>query len=328
MPGECHVSSAGPFGARGRSTSEVSWYLLSRGLWLVFLELTVVRLGWFLDVTYAHSVGQVIWAIGWSMVALAPLVFLPTSVIAVFSVAMIAGHNLSDGVTSASWGDLWWLWAIMHTGEHIYFVNGMEFNPLYPLIPWIGVLSAGYCFGTLMLLEPARRRREVFGLGLALTLVFIGLRYSNVYGDKAIPVPAAGQPGPWKDEGSWEFTLMSFLNCAKYPPSLDFLLMTLGPALMVLALADRQREPGPIGRFFVVFGRVPLFFYLLHWFVIKALWGDIDWLLKKISAPSDYGYDLPTVYLLWIGVVLFFYPLCLWFAGVKRRSQAAWLRYL
>ena len=155
------------YGARGRSRAELAWFLLSRGLWLVFLELTVVRLGWFMDLTYASTVGQVIWAIGWSMVVLAGLVFLPLSFIAVFSVAMIAGHNLADSVTSDSWGDFWWVWSILHTGEVMELRPGMLFNPLYPLIPWIGVLSAGYCFGALMLLEPGRRRKEVFGLGLA-----------------------------------------------------------------------------------------------------------------------------------------------------------------
>jgi uncharacterized membrane protein len=324
------------YGARGRSKSELAWFLLSRGFWLVFLELTVVRLAWYLDVNYAASVGQVIWAIGWSMVVLSGLVYLPISMIAVFSVAMIAGHNLTDNISRDSWGDYGWVWSILHTGEPISLGNGMMFHPLYPLIPWIGVLSAGYCFGALMLLEPAQRRKEVFGLGVALTLLFIVLRYSNVYGDRAVPVPAAGQPGPWSIHEDWQFTVMSFVNCQKYPPSLDFLLMTLGPALMVLALADRQREPGPITRFFVIFGRVPLFFYLLHWYVLKGLmiglaylrYGNTDWPLGTTAQPSDFGYDLAIVYLIWIGVVLFFYPLCLWFAAVKRRSPAAWLRYL
>ena len=129
---------------------------------------------------------------------------------------------------------------------------------------------------------------------------------------------------------------MSFLNCHKYPPSLDFLLMTLGPALMVLALADRQSRPGPIGRFFVIFWRVPLFFYLLHWFVLKGVmvglgylrYGNIDWWLGRAPWPTDYGYGLETVYLVWAGVVLFFYPLCLWFAGVKKRGLGCGLAAL
>jgi uncharacterized membrane protein len=323
------------YGARGKTKLELAGFLFTRGLWLLILELTVIRFSWFMNVDYGFSVGQVIWAIGWSMIVLAGLVFLPTSSITVFGVAMILFHNFSDRISAADWGAYGWLWRLLHTGEQIQVFPGKTFFPLYPLIPWIGVLAAGYGFGALMLLDPHRRRKEVLGLGLAVTLLFIALRFSNVYGDK--PAIQAGQPGPWSVQRDWLFTVFSFANCQKYPPSLCFLLMTLGPAILVLAVFDRQ--PGLLGRVMVTFGRVPLFFYILHFYLIRLLsigfayarYGRADWLYGDTSnakPPSDNGYDLWVVYLAWIGVVLILYPLCYWFAGVKSRSRAARLSYL
>jgi uncharacterized membrane protein len=323
------------YGARGRSKRELAWFLLSRGVWLIVLELTVIRFSWFLNVNYLFSFGQVIWAIGWAMIMLAGLVFLPISAVTVFGLALIAFHNLFDGVHAADWGKYRWLWCILHTGEMLEPFPNRNFLPFYPLIPWVGVLAAGYGLGPLMLLDPKRRRRELLGLGLALILLFVALRYSNFYGDKVTHRP--GQPGPWSMQKDWLFTAFSFVNCQKYPPSLVFLLMTLGPALVFLGLAEG--EPGRLGRFFIVFGRVPLFFYLLHWFVIKGVaiglaylrYQRADWMYgtpAQGAVPPDYGYSLWVVYGVWLGVVLFLFPLCYWFAGVKRRSRAAWLSYL
>ncbi|TMQ32303.1 MAG: DUF1624 domain-containing protein [Planctomycetota bacterium] len=323
------------YGARGRSKRELAWFLLSRGVWLIFLELTVIRFSWFLNVNYLFSFGQVIWAIGWAMILLAGLVFLPISAVTVFGLALILFHNLFDGVHAADWGKYRWLWCILHTGEMLEPFPNRKFLPFYPLIPWVGVLAAGYGLGPLMLLDAKRRRKELLGLGLALILVFVALRYGNLYGDKVSA--RAGQPGPWSVQKDWLFTAFSFVNCQKYPPSLAFLLMTLGPALVFLGLVDGG--PGRLGRFFVVFGRVPLFFYLLHWFVIKdvaiglayARYQRADWMYgtpAEGAAPPDYGYSLWVVYGVWLGVVLFLFPLCYWFAGVKRRSRAAWLSYL
>jgi uncharacterized membrane protein len=355
------------YGARGRTKGQLAWFLFSRGLWLVLLEVTVVRYSWFLNLTYTMTVGQVIWAIGWSMVVLSGLVFLPTAAVTAFGVAMIVFHNLFDGVQPEAWDKLSWLWSILHTGEAFEWIQGKAFGPFYPLIPWIGVMAAGYGFGALMRLEPSRRRTELIGLGLALILLFVGLRYSNLYGDK--PIQSVGTAGPWSvhyeappnngaafgvtrkegdersihlpagepEQKSWLFTLFSFVNCQKYPPSLVFLLMTLGPAILAIGLFERPT--GAMGRFFVIFGRVPLFFYLIHWYVIKGLvialayyrYGRFDWLYSdppNNAAPADWGIPLWQAYLVWAGVVLFLFPLCYWFAGVKRRSQAAWLSYL
>ncbi len=352
------------FGARGRTKGQVAWFLLSRGLWLVFLELTVIRFSWVLNLDYTTNspppFGQVIWAIGWSMVVLAGLVFLPISAITVFGLAMIVFHNLSDGVTAAQWGNYDWVWRILHTGETIQpfrdldpesyaRLRSINFWPFYPLIPWIGVLATGYGFGSMMLLDQKRRRKEIIALGIALTMAFVALRWANVYGDfhKPMDKPSVAGPwtiqhghdplriGPWWIESDWLYTVFSFVNCQKYPPSLDFLLMTLGPALILLGLFEFKQHTGPIARFFVVFGRVPLFFYLLHWFVIKGVamvlaylnYGRIDFFFGIGPPPDKYGYDLPIVYAVWFGVVLFLFPLCWWFAGVKRNSRAAWLSY-
>jgi len=319
-------------GARGRTKTELAWFLFSRGLWLVILELTVIRYLWLLNVDYVHAFGGVLWAIGWAMVALAGLIFLPVSAITVFGVAMIAFHNLADGVSSGDWEEYRWIWCILHTGEVFYPFDQHSFHPFYPLVPWVGVMAVGYSFGTLMLLEPSKRQHEVLGLGIALTLLFVVLRFANVYGDKATSQP--GSPGPWSVQDDWLFTVMSFLNCQKYPPSLDFLLMTLGPALILLSLVER--EPGSVGRFFIVFGRVPLFFYLAHWIVIRGMslgvaylrFGDVAWMFGQGERPSEDGLGLVMIYVLWIGVVVFLYPICWWFARVKQRSRSVWLSYL
>jgi uncharacterized membrane protein len=364
------LAGAGAFlyGARGRTKPELAWFLFSRGLWLVFLEVTLVRFSWYVNLSYSFTAGQVIWAIGWSMVILSGLVFLPTAFVTAFGVAMIAFHNLFDPVQAASWDKLAWLWSILHTGEEIQWLEGRRFAPMYPLIPWVGVMAAGYGFGALMLLAPERRRKELIGLGLALIMLFVALRYTNFYGDKV--TSAVGPAGPWSaqyqvaasrgtafglqikpdddrlihvpagqpEEKDWLFTIFSFVNCQKYPPSLLFLLMTLGPAILAIGLFERPI--GVLGRFFVIFGRVPLFFYLIHWYVIKGLalalayhrHGLVDWMYAdppgSIAPPPEYGYDLWQVYLIWAAIVLLLFPLCYWFAGVKRRSRAAWLSYL
>ena len=318
---------------RGKSRGELSRFLLTRGLWLVLLELTWVRcLGWQFNFDLHFTFGAVIWAIGWSMVALAVLVFLPLRWVTAFGLLMIASHNLFDSVKPESWGSLGWLWKILHSGGMILPAKGYRFSAGYPLVPWIGVMAAGYGFGSLLLREPVERRRWLFGLGATLTLLFILLRAINIYGD----------PRPWSGQKNSLFTLFSFMNCHKYPPSLLYLLMTLGPALLVLAALDR----GMIGwlKPLLVFGRVPLFYYLLHLPLIHGLavlasywaYGRADWWFANppegpdapILRPADYGYGLPVVYLVWIGVVLVLYPVCRWFAGVKQRRRDPWLSYL
>ncbi len=243
---------------RGNSSGQLARFLLSRGLWLVILELTVIRLAWFFNVNYAHSVGQVIWTIGWSMVVMSGLVFLPVAAIATFGLLLIAFHNLFDPVVADSFGSWAWAWRFLHDSGGVTPLPGVPVHVAYPLIPWVGVMAVGYAYGAMLQLPRDQRRVQTLSLGLMLTLTFVALRATNVYGD---PAHWAWQPEPVR-------TLLSFLNLQKYPPSLLFLLMTLGPALVLLAVADRP--PGPLGKFLITFGRVPLFYYVLHLFVIHT----------------------------------------------------------
>jgi uncharacterized membrane protein len=315
---------------RWRSRSELSWFLLTRGLWLALLELTVVRASWMFNLDLHHHGAGVFWAIGWSMVLLAGLVYLPTGLVTLFGVAMIASHNLLDRLTAYDVGLPAWLWMVLHQPGDQTVVDGITLGTGYCLIPWCGVMAAGYGFGALLRLPPSVRRRSLLALGLSVTLAFIVVRGVSNYGDAR----------PFERQSSVEMSILSFLNCTKYPPSLDYLLMTLGPAILLLACFDR-----PLGRWaqpIITFGRVPLFFYLLHIPLIHGAmalydwvcWGwspqaaDGPWILKLALVPDGYGVSLPMVYLIWVGVVLLLYPPCRWFAEVKRRRRSVWLSYL
>lgn len=322
------LAGAGAFlsGSRGKTRPELARFLLRRGLWLVIIELTVVRLAWLFNFDYHFFPLQVIWAIGWSIVVLAGLVFLPRWSVGGLGILMIATHNLLDGIVvqplrtaAGAWtgaGARDWLWSIVHVQNR---------PVIYPLVPWIGVMAVGYAFAPILRHEPARRRRELVQLGSALILAFVLLRAINGYGD----------PKPWSAQSTWIFTLLSFLNTTKYPPSLLFLLMTLGPAILALAFLDRAR--GPVARFFIVYGRVPFLYYVLHLYLIHLLvlvavavrGAPIeDFLTSFPFFPQSWGYGLGTAYLVWAAVVLALYPVCRWFAGVKARRRDVWLSYL
>ena len=214
---------------------------------------------------------------------------------------------------------------------------------IYPLIPWVGVMAAGYAFGKIYQMDVQRRRRLLLIMGVGATILFIVLRFSNLYGD----------PSPWSRQGSFAFTLLSFLNTTKYPPSLDFLLMTLGPAMLTLRLFEANTgspRPGtasPHSLFerlrgaFITFGRVPLFFYLLQWptahfisVLVHLIAGKpVGWMFgsntgPNFAPPPGAGFNLAVVYACWIAGVLLLYPLCKWFAGVKARRRDWWLSYL
>jgi uncharacterized membrane protein len=311
---------------RRRSRGELSGFLLTRGLWLIFLDLVLARcLAYQFNFDYRVTMLLVLWALGWAMITLAALVRLPASVVTAFGVVLIAGHNLFDGVRSASP-----LWSILHrpglvlnTPEHVVFVA-------YPLIPWIGVTAVGYGLGQIYGWNADRRRTFLLRLGAALSLGFLAIRGLNVYGD----------PSRWTGQKTAAFTLLSFLNTTKYPPSLLFLLMTLGPALIFLALADRH-TPRML-RPALTIGKVPLFYYLLHFALIHLLavaicflrYGSAHWMVESpdlahypFTPPPGWGYSLPGVYLAWAFVVVAMYPLCRWFAALKARRSEAWLSY-
>ncbi len=310
-----------------RSPSELSRFLVTRGLWLIFLEVVVVRCGAYqLNVDYRVTLLLVLWALGWAMITLAVLVRLPAWVAATFGAVLIAGHNLLDGVRSASP-----LWAILHAPGFVVQTPRVVVFAAYPLIPWIGVTAVGYSLGQVYRWEPERRRRFLLRLGLAWTAAFVVIRGINVYGD----------PVPWTPQHTPLFTLLSFLDVNKYPPSLLFLLMTLGPALIFLGAIERTTPS--LLRPALVIGKVPLFYYLLHFVLIHLAavvvcgvqHGATHWMFESpdlahypFSAPPGWGFSLPVVYLVWACVVVAMYPLCRWFAALKQRRSDAWLSYL
>ena len=309
-------------GTRGKTKRELALFLFTRGLWLIFLELTVARFGLTFDPTFGFLPLIVLWVIGLSMIVMAPLVFLPIWTIAAFGLILIFGHNALDRFDPEMSG---LAWSILHKRGLLGTVAGRPIFLLYPLVPWVSVMAAGYALGTLFGIDSKRRRAWLIGLGLASIALFVGLRWSNLYGD----------PRPWTTQADPTFTLLSFINCEKYPPSLLYLLMTLGPALVFLGIFDGGL--GKLGRPLVTLGRVPLFFYLLQWFTIHLtaiLVGIITgqptrWLIGNgpFEAPPGYGHGLPIVYLMWVVNLLLMYPACAWFADLKRRRRDAWLSY-
>jgi uncharacterized membrane protein len=315
---------------KGHTSGELSNFLWKRGLWLVLLELTVLRFAMFFSLTAGPVFLTILWALGWCMVALSLLIYVPLRPLAVISIAVIALHNLLDPVRAAQFGSFAWLWNVIHQSGP-FSVAGVLVILGYPLIPWIFVMSAGFCFGQVMTLDVQQRRRIMTQLGLAMTLAFLVLRAINKYGDL--------QP---RITGDPTTTILSFLRCTKYPPSLDYLLMTLGPALILLAQFDKIKfsKLNPL----LIFGRTPLFYFLGHFFLIHLLaiplaavrYGRVAFLAHILPSmggdpklyPADYGYSLPAVYLIWFMVVAMMYPLCLWFARFKQSRNYAWLRYL
>jgi uncharacterized membrane protein len=295
---------------RGKSATETSRFLFTRGLWLILIEFTLVRFAWTFDFVNQLA-GGVIWVIGASMVVLAALVYLPRSVIAIVALAMIAGHNLLDGINA---GDLVWaapIWHVLHQPGRVQLGDELSVYVLYALIPWIGVMAAGYVLGPAMELYATARRQFLFKLGAAITIGFVLLRITNLYGD----------PSPWTIQEAPLATLLSFLNCEKYPPSLLFLMMTLGPALMLLAAFEHVH--GRLADWLAVFGRVPFFFYVVHLYVIHGLA-----VAASSTMTSDPDLSLAGVYVVWVAVLVLLYPLCRWFAGLKERRPEWWWRYL
>ncbi len=327
--------------SRGKSKGELSKFLLTRGLWLIFLELTLVRFGASFSFDYRFlGFLQVIWVIGVSMIVLAALIHLPLRVVALFGVGMIALHNLLDRFQVQQWrgpntpvpGIGSKLWMLLHQ-QGGFPIDGFP-SPfifvVYPLIPWIGVMAAGYAFGAVYKLAAERRRKILLVMGGIATALFVLVRALDYYGD----------PSHWAKQKTTVFTILSFVNTTKYPPSLLYLLMTLGPAIAALAWFEISNR-GAISRFFVTFGRVPLFFYLLQWptahlisLVLHRTFGKpIAWLFKSPlemfeNPPKGNGFNLVVVYLCWIAGVLLLYPVCKWFAGVKARRKDWWLSYL
>lgn len=311
-----------------KTPSELSAFLLKRGLWLVLIELTIMTFGWHFDIHFRDFALQVIWCLGISMILLAGLIHLPKSIILIFSCVLIFGHNLLDTIHFD--GNI--LWSILHERNRFAFAEGHYFRTVYPLIPWVAVMSLGYFFGSLYdsSFEAVKRRKILNGVGICAILLFFVLIAINKYGN----------PVRWINYGDTSKTLMSVFNVTKYPPSLMFLLMTLG--VTFLFLANSENLKGKIVNFFRIFGRVPFFFYILHIYLIHfialfvAEFTGFGW--QKMILPKSlirneelkgYGLNLWMVYLIWISVIILLYPFCKKFDNYKQNHKEKWwLSYL
>jgi uncharacterized membrane protein len=308
---------------RRRTRGELARFLVSRGLWLILVEVTVISFGWYLSTTWTYGArAQVIWAIGASMVVLAGLVYLPRAAVAGVGLALVVDHNLLDGIPPEAFGTFAPLWHALHVPGPLGI---MPVYVTYPVLSWIGVMALGYAAAPAVFSRQADAPRRLAWAGALLVIAFVALRTLNGYGD----------PSPRLEQGSPALLAMSFVNVTKYPPSLLFVLMTLGPALIVLSLLHRAR--GPVADMFVTFGRVPFLFYVAHLYLVHALavvagmaqgfpGSSIRTVYRLL--PAGYGFGLPVVYLVWLGVVAALYPVCRRYAALKARSRAWWLSYL
>ncbi len=322
---------------RGKSLPQVSRFFFTRGLWLILLELTIIDFAWgFVPWVQAG----VIWVLGWSMVVMALIVWLPMRWIAVLGVGMIATHNLLDPINPAAFGKFYWLWMYLHSPGRIQVTDHFLFSIRYVLIPWVGVMALGFAFGS-VLLRPDRRK-WLLTLGICTTALFLVLRGLNLYGNGIAGLPF-GYPrsaGPWSIEPALSLTVISFFNVLKYPPSLDYLLVTLGPSIILLGLIDRAKATRGLSHILMVFGRVPLCYYVLHLYLIhtvailvslafhQPIWhGTV--IADFAQRPLGYGHGLPFIYAIWILAVAILYLPCQWFMEFRSRHRDwAWLSYL
>ena len=329
-----------------RKNPDVSKFLLTRGIWLVIVELTVIRFAWTFNFDYAnYMLAGVIWVIGWCMIIMALLVKLPVRAIAAIGLVIIFGHNLLDGslfgiaesLGNDVRGNFWKVFYVGPLGPPVAITpNGPNLVVLYSIVPWIGVMAAGYAFGGIFTLDAARRDRLCLTIGLGAIALFFVLRGFNLYGDYA-PWSA---PSPQPDGRPQMPALLSFLNTSKYPASLLFLLMTLGPSIAVLPALERAR--GVVAGWLTVFGRVPFFYYVLHIPLIHVLalivsqirMGTVvPWLFANHPmgsgrAPDGYSWGLGILYLVWLIVLVLLYFACRWYADLKARRKAPWMAYL
>ena len=312
------------FVGRRKQTKELSMFLLKRGLWLVFIEMTIVNFAWYFDIQFRTPGLFVIWSLGISMIALSAVVHLPYKAILIFSILLIFGHNLLDSIHFE--GSV--LWSIIHDMRVFTLSTGNKFYIDYPIVPWSAVMSLGYCFGKLY--DPtfhiANRRKMLNILGVSAILLFAILRTVNLYGD----------PAPWMEYNTTTQTLLSVLATTKYPPSLSFLLMTLGPAFLFLANSESLK--GRVVNFFGTFGRVPFFYYILHLYLIHILamiaaqltgfgWKIMiltDWVVF-VPELKGYGFNLWVVYTVWIVVIALLYPLCKRFDIYKQNHKEKYI---
>jgi uncharacterized membrane protein len=327
---------------RGKSLAALSWLLATRGVWLIVLEATVLSFGWSFGFPYLIFL-QVIWAIGWSMLALAALVWLPRVAVFAIGLAIVAGHNLLDPITPQQFGDAALVWNFLHEGGPI-FVGDMPIGLFaYPVLPWMGVAALGYGMGGIFSAPAERRDRTLLLAGLAMLAAFLLLRWFELYGNPGANVAGGpfGGPESWRAQDTTMAAAMVFFDVSKYPPSLQFLLATLGIVFTLWPLLARLK--GPAASVLSTYGAAPFFFYVLHIYLVHALGiagnaaigrdagGMFGYMINVFVAPERFqglGFSLPWVYAAWILVLALLYPLCRWFAALKARRRDWWLSYL
>lgn len=310
-----------------KTKNELSAFLLKRGLWLVFVELVIMTFGWCFDPGFRTVPFQVIWILGISMIFLAGLIHLPKNAVLIFSCLLIFAHNLLDVFHFDNT-----LWIFLHERKIFLETTHHIFRVGYPIIPWIAVMSLGYYFGLFYdkNYNPSKRKKIFNSIGISAIILFLILRATNIYGNIL----------PWKDYGNLKQTLFSFFNLSKYPPSLSFLLVTLGGAF--LFLANSESFKGKAVKFICIFGRVPFFFYIIHIYLIHLLalitaeltgfgWQTmiLPALPFRVEALKGFGFHLFIVYLIWIAIIAMLYPLCKKFDAYKQaHKEKWWLSYL
>lgn len=314
-----------------KSTSELSTFLFKRGMWLVFVEVFIIGFAWTFDFSFSVFILGVIWAIGVSMICLSFLIRFSYKTILAIGLLIVAGHNVFDYF---DWAQKEFWWDMLRNGDFATYPlpDGREVVIIYPFVPWLGLMLMGYCFGIFFTpsTDPGYRKSMLLRYGTGLTLLFFLLRWVNVYGDQ----------DPWKNLGSFTTTAMSFMDAEKYPPSLLYMCITIGPALLFLAFFEQSK--GRIARIIQVYGRVPFLYYVLHFYLLHILCMVLfverghaitEQTPEIFGIPFNYviigeGYSLKGVYLIWILLVAALYPVCHWFSELKKRDKSWWLSYL
>lgn len=315
-----------------KTTAEISGFLMKRGLWLILVEITLVSFGLSFNPLMNVMILQVIWAIGICFVILSLLVFLPWQAILGLGVLITCSHNLLDYIEAKPGFQPGVLWQLTHQTRYTFFeyLPGHGFMVLYPFLPWLGIMFMGYGFGRFFQpdVSALQRKRVLVAAGMLMIAVFIVVRLLNGYGD----------PRPWASHTHWAATLGSFMNVQKYPPSLMYACATLGPALLLLAWMEGRKSPAM--NVAKVYGSVPFFYYILHFYIIHLLcvvlffvsgYGVNEIVNPEVPflfRPPEFGYPLWIVYLIWIGVVTVLYPVCKRYAAYKKTHRQWWLSYL
>ncbi len=317
---------------RRKTKKELSIFLLTRGLWLILLELTLINFEWNFDISFTNIYFIVIWALGISMIVLAGLIHLPYKLILLIGIILVAGHNLLDNIHVPGNNLRAFGWALLHD-QNFFSWNGKNVLVGYPIIPWIGIMALGYCLGSLYIpaFSAEKRKKILLIIGVSAIALFIVIRFLNSYGD----------PSPWSYQRSSFYTFLSFIKASKYPPSLLYALITLGSAIVFLALAENIKNQ--LSKVISVYGRVPMFYYILHIFIIHLstmlaaeLFTNFSWRVWILKEPlwfteslKGYGFSLLIVYLVWLAIVIGVYPLCKWYDRYKQsHKEKWWLSYL